>query len=277
MSGRPSTGIEDGVQERHLGSWQEFVQVILDDFVQRPAYIFRGQAIYGWPLRSSIDRLEARFPQRKNLSSAGGRDFFECAPLSEDEQLRAFRNAARGRLEPALRQATTEDDELWALGQHHGLATPLLDWTMSPFVALFFAFEEQLATVEPGSLSESEFRGVYALSTSAVKDPGSAPEEPVQVFSPAYPSRRLLTQAGVFLKMPRHSDLDPYVREHFEGDDRRAILMKFRIPSTDRARCLVALDKMNINRASLFPDLDGAARYINSMWEPGREALLPYI
>jgi hypothetical protein len=50
---------------------------------------------------------------------------------------------------------------LWSLGQHHGLCTPLIDWTIYPFVALFFAFAED-------DESESE-RSVFALSWGSVQ------------------------------------------------------------------------------------------------------------
>ncbi|HRT50389.1 MAG TPA: hypothetical protein P5279_07850, partial [Anaerohalosphaeraceae bacterium] len=38
-----------------------------------------------------------------------------------------------------------------------------------------------------------------------------------------------------------------------------------------------ALDHMNINRASLFPDLDGAARYVNDLWEVNFDKAIGYI
>jgi FRG domain-containing protein len=69
--------------------------------------------------------------------------------------LDAFRRAARGRRGPFPAKLENEN-EVWALGQHHGLATPLLDWTESAFVALYFAFAEE-ATSSTGE------RAVWAL------------------------------------------------------------------------------------------------------------------
>ena len=34
---------------------------------------------------------------------------------------------------------------------------------------------------------------------------------------------------------------------------------------------------MNINRASLFPDLDGGARYVNDLWEVNFDKAIGHI
>jgi hypothetical protein len=47
--------------------------------------------------------------------------------------------------------------------------------------------------------------------------------------------------------------------------------------NNDREECLRFLDHMNINRASLFPDLDGAARYVNDLWEVNFDKAIGHI
>jgi hypothetical protein len=85
----------DGVREFTLDSWTEFFALSEKEFSKSPAYVYRGQAHYAWPLSSSLDRLEKRFPKRKNL--AGSPDFFNRPPFTDEEHLNAFKRALRGR------------------------------------------------------------------------------------------------------------------------------------------------------------------------------------
>src|SRR4051794_37162966 len=116
-----------GVETIELDDWREFYQLIADDFSNAPSYVFRGQANAEWKIESSLDRWERL---HSKLS--------DRPPVSREVHLRAFRQAIRA-ISPVELQ---KDDEnlTWALAQHHGLRTPLLDWSLSPFVALYFAF-----------------------------------------------------------------------------------------------------------------------------------------
>lgn len=263
--------IIDGIKEYKLDSWKEFHGLIADAFADTPAYIFRGQPDAQWKVRSSLDRLERRFPTHRNVVGKVPPEF-PCPPVTRETHLRAFRQAMRGRR--GRNPQPLNEDETWALAQHHGLATPMLDWTLSPFVALYFAFEEKEVQSEDGSLGEPEHRAVFAVSTTFILANTNALEPPPTVFMPKLESnQRLLAQSGLFLRLALGCDLESYVRSHFEswsatptrhGD---AVLRKIIIKNDDRIGCLKMLNKMNINRLTLYPDLDGACQYINALWE----------
>jgi hypothetical protein len=263
--------IQQGVQEWSLPSWRDFYGFIITNFDNKPAYIFRGQADATWPIKSALDRLEERFPSRKNFGG-GVPKHFNCPVASRDVHLRAFRQAIRGR--PGIAAPPTDDDECWALAQHFGLATPMLDWTLSPFVALYFAFEES---------SCAQDRMVVGISSSVIASKATADDPAPTPYLPRNDaSHRLLVQGGLFLRMPA-IDLERYVRSHFPDESTvsdshaRPILIKINIPNADRVDCLKILNKMNINRMTLFPDADGAARYVNALWEIDFDTSLGYV
>lgn len=267
--------ITDGIQEFCLDSWHEFFEVSTKVFSCAPAFVYRGQADYSWPLTSTLARLQRKYSTRQNLCGGCSKEFKRPA-LTVGQHLTAFKNAIRGRRGPNAPRLS--DDEYWTLGQHHGLATPLLDWTRSPFVALFFAFEEESSHIATQQSSNLDFRGVYALSTSTIDWAHDGGPKGLQLLSTAAESNsRLINQAGLLIRVPAQWDVEKYVRHYFKGETHSATFSKIRIPNKDRHECLVALNKMNINRMTLFPDIDGAAHYVNSIWQPGHEDIIAYI
>ena len=163
-----------------IKSWKDLPQLLEQTFFNRPKtqLIFRGHRRYDWPLTPSL----GRFDERRIIT----------APVA-DAQLRLFRRAVRGRLSDRTLVETDEEYELWSVGQHHGLLTPLLDWTYSPYVALFFAFERPDKT---GELN-NPYRAIYVLNKSHVEAEEMCPD--VSVLEPRKDDHgRLVNQAGLF-------------------------------------------------------------------------------
>jgi hypothetical protein len=252
----------DGTAIYRLVSWSSYFD-FLETEVFKPAtpskqkYIWRGQRSSNWSLSSSLDRL---FQSLELLNGATN-----LLEKRSDEHLHSFKRATRGRrgLNPAN---LSDKNDWWALGQHFGLATPLLDWTRSPFAAAYFAFEER-------SFESTEHRIVYGLDQNAVLQKndellnGPSQEQgrpPVLEFIDPMldENQRLLSQDGLFTRAPIGTPIEQWVARAFEGSS-STVLLRIEIPDADRLICLRALNRMNINHLSLFPDLSGASRSTN--------------
>jgi len=235
--------------------WRYFFDFINQLFLDYRSYIFRGQARQVWHLESTLDRLLSRTGQIRSRRM-------------REDHLERFLLAARGR-RGSNPPRIEGDNEWWALGQHHGLATPLLDWSESPFVALYFAFEDR-------NDGGSAYRVVYALHCPGVEDKSAgiarrsrrrggrirpAITEIVRPKSDENP--RLVSQRGLFTRGPDGMTIDAWIRKNFPKNRQEAVLIRFRIPNNNRDQCLRFLNRMNINHLSLFPDLYGASRYCN--------------
>ena len=137
--------VKNGVRVVTLSSWHEFHQRVLS-LESKRGYVWRGQKRgedSGWLLRSSFDRKDQSKDRR-----------------DRDERLQRHLQNFKEEMNKHFPNVLPQDElDIWVLGQHYGLKTPLLDWTLSPYVAAYFAFNECIDQNDQNDC----YRYVYAL------------------------------------------------------------------------------------------------------------------
>jgi hypothetical protein len=245
------TKTEDGVWTVQLSHWKYFHDYVTQEMLDYSHFVWRGDRCDNRPLLASFGREHVSRAQKYIEERL-------------EAHLEAFKLASRGRRGSHPPNLEAEND-WWALGQHYGLNTPLLDWTRSPFVALFFAFEKAkkpqttnrtVYAVSPGTCEE-QTEGIKAAHT------GDLRPDIVEFVSPLQDENsRLVNQNGVFSRCTAGKPLYKWIQEKFPGE-RHGILLKLHLPDKGRTECLRTLNKMNINYLTLFPDLYGASNCVN--------------
>ena len=243
---------EKGVFEIKLHSWKFFSDYISQELLNYTTYVFRGHGNANWKLEPTLDRVLKSPKSSKRV-----------------ELLETFKFAARGRRgrNPAVIES---ENDWWALGQHHGLSTPLLDWTESPFVALYFAaataYREKSTNFAIFALSQYSINSINELINNDDEVELINDHKPtVKIVRPlSNENSRLVSQRGLFTRGPNNLDIESWVKKYNYGRERSADLMKITIPTSGVQDCLRYLIRMNLNHSTLFPDLMGASIYCNN-------------
>lgn len=197
---------------------------------------FRGQANSEWPLLPKAGRPEYLLPDNRCI---GRFKHWSKKAIAYDPNLPG------------------NDWERLAVAQHHGLATCLLDWTLNPLVAVYFACCEQPTVNATVFCYEPDHFIVESkLSLDEAICPGSG-------FIPRAIASRILNQQAIFtVHLPVTETV--LIRQHPVWKD-HPTLARLDIPAKLKPDLLRMLNDYGINASSMFPDLEGLSHHVN--WE----------
>jgi hypothetical protein len=234
------------------------------------SFFYRGQADATWSLQSSLERV------------IGAEWSVEKAQKFEDYSINQFRSKFHlydsENIQPESKLA-------WlSIMQHYGVPTRLIDFTESPYVALYFALEAYnpqsgkhlaLYAIDYSEIMEKSIEFIQRKDKEFRETRQTVSEKQDKIFEdvvdrfsydiawiaePKQLNARLDRQSGSFL-LSGNKGLrveDVLSSELYSGTKR----VKYVISPELRKGIFTLLRKMNITSKSLYGDLDGLARSI---------------
>ncbi|WP_158511186.1 MULTISPECIES: FRG domain-containing protein [Sphingobium] len=226
-----------------LSSWDQFRHWATGQHPRN--FIFRGQR-QPFKLATTFHRT-----WRKNLNLW----------ITQDIEL-LFGTVAEHLKYPLQLGNLQHNTAIWSILQHHGYPTPMLDWSYSPFVAAYFAFQEAIENnVSPRIFIFDRVAWTNRYGRLGfIVDP--APNQLVVVESMPTGNPRHAPQQAIST-VTNVADVEAFIRGR-EDADGMSYLTACDLPIQSKPQIMRELELMGITYGSLFPGLDGICRDMRS-------------
>ncbi len=261
-------------RECTVNSFDEFVKEVSETMTKNGTNLFekfwfRGQSNCHWDLRPSFLRVTG-------LLGLTPKDTIELELAAQQE----FKHKAHLFANTDLLEKVKTVACWWAVMQHHGAPTRLLDWSMSPYVAAYFAVQQDGAGNDGAVWCicrdhlETTFRESYGEdfpdftqeehADDSVKRLQQRLQNPdaLKAVAPLKfqfaTSERIAQQQGAFTMCLRIHQSHNCISQQVGRDNVRRIL----IPHKLKSEFISQLRLMNITASSLFPGVDGLGQSI---------------
>lgn len=252
----------------------QFAQMAQNMGVTDRRFLFRGQGDARWSLEPRLVR------ELKGTGTTA-----KEAVALESSLRQQFEAEAHLHLSPSV---LAEGDFIawWALMQHHGCPTRLLDWTRSPFVALYFAVVDQPSAdgaiwFFDGKLLKKQMMHRYPNYADPILEnikhlwrTCSRPRAPDTLYTvqrERFTDRMIAQQGGFTMCTQVMRDHAPVMADALQTFDESH--GRWRIEAADKRSLLSELRTANITAASLFPGVDGIGRSLHETLRAGPVAI----
>lgn len=268
----------DQVKEVTFETVNKLFDFIASDLITRNhEYGFRGHSDNSWKLEPTIIRY---IDSIENSYGANQHKRDDLTRLSMNRLYKNFKDNLI--VNNDLPQEKVESIDLWQYGQHFGLPSPLLDWTYSPYIALFFALESPIKVNKEVNcciwvlnLEIVEYLNQEVRDTVRPKHKDKL--SPEGLLMQQFPemgivselneyNRRLSYQQGFFTRHEYYRSVEVWLTritnelDHSHSDQGVLEKYTFKCDEMKRIQMLDILDRMNINHRTLFPDINGSVK-----------------
>jgi len=215
--------------------------------------LFRGHACSSWRLQTTLERF---IPNEKIFIREYNTFLARTRPTVETITKRSWRISDSVKLSYDELFDEPPNLEFMAYARHHGFPSPLLDWSRSPYVALYFAFIK-------ANRNQDTALFVFIKSPEGVRSASRQQPQICELSKLDATHARHFSQQSRYTICVQHDEDDDWTYcSHHELFMQQSCsdqndLRKLIIPGSLRLEILDRLDHMNINGYTLFNSEDG--------------------